>query len=259
VWQLLKAFLSDEDFIDLLRVMQLALIQGEIQGDEIASVRSQLVDEFPAQDEIMNRELVRLLTYLQAPEAAKLFVDRLAEDIPQTEKMQLALHSRFLKAGWTTDKRLSLLKFLEEARNLPGGHSFAGTIEAVSRDFFATFSPDECQLVLADGAKWPTSALSVLAKLQNPDPGTLAQIRNLDRQVKSQDSEAVKRLRTGIIAVLGSSKETASMKYLRELWESEPDRRVTIAIGLAQKPDGENWPLLVRSLPIVEGVPRRKC
>jgi putative heme-binding domain-containing protein len=252
--KLLKAFLSDEDFIDLLRVMQLALIQGEIQGDEIASVRSQLVDEFPAQDEIMNRELVRLLTYLQAPEAAKLFVDRLAEDIPQTEKMQLALHSRFLKAGWTTDKRLSLLKFLEEARNLPGGHSFAGTIEAVSRDFFATFSPDECQLVLADGAKWPTSALSVLAKLQNPDPGTLAQIRNLDRQVKSQDSEAVKRLRTGIIAVLGSSKETASMKYLRELWESEPDRRVTIAIGLAQKPDGENWPLLVRSLPIVEGV-----
>jgi putative heme-binding domain-containing protein len=52
---------------------------------------------------------------------------------------------------------------------------------------------------------------------------------------------------------LGMSKEPASMQYLRELWESEPDRRVTIAIGLAQKPDGENWPLLVRSLSIVEG------
>lgn len=252
--KMLKSFLSDEDFIDLLRVMQVALMKGQIQGDEIAAVRSQLVEEFPAQDELMNRELVRLLTYLQAPEAAKLFVDRLAEDIPQTEKMQLALHARFLKTGWTTDLRLSLLQFLEQAREMPGGHSFAGTIEAVSRDFFATFTNDERQLVLVGGAKWPTSALSVLAKLKKFDSGTLAQIRNLDRQVKSQDTEAVKRLRTGIIAILGSSKEDASMEYLRELWESEPDRRVTIAIGLAQKPEGENWPLLVRSLPIIEGV-----
>jgi putative heme-binding domain-containing protein len=43
------------------------------------------------------------------------------------------------------------------------------------------------------------------------------------------------------------------MAYLREAYEAEPDRRVHIAIGLAQKPDGENWPYLVRSLPIVEG------
>jgi putative heme-binding domain-containing protein len=95
--------------------------------------------------------------------------------------------------------------------------------------------------------------LSVLAKLEEVNPGTLAQIRNLDRQVKSVDTEAAKRLRTGIVAVLGSSKEPASMKYLRELWQSEPDRRVTIAIGLAQQPDDENWPLLVRSLSFVEG------
>ena len=149
--------------------------------------------------------------------------------------------------------RLSMLKFLEEARSMPGGHSFAGMIENVSRDFFANFTEDERQIVLSDGAKWPTSALSVLAKLTDVNAGTLAQIRNLDRQVKSQDTEAVQRLRTGIVAILGMSKEPASMEYLRELWESEPDRRVTIAIGLAQAPDGENWPLLVRALSIVEG------
>jgi putative heme-binding domain-containing protein len=251
--KMLKAFLSDEDFVDLLRVTQLALVKGKIPGDDIAEVRTQFVEEFPAQDERMNRELVRVLAYLQAPEAAKLFTDRLNDDVPTTEKLQAAIHARFLNVGWTTEMRLSMLKFLEEARAMPGGHSFAGMIENVSRDFFANFTEDERQLVLSDGAKWPTSALSVLAKVNDVNAGTLAQIRNLDRQVKSQDSEAVTRLRTGIVAVLGMSKEPASMQYLRELWESEPDRRVTIAIGLAQQPGGENWPVLVRSLSIVEG------
>ena len=65
--KMLKTFVADEDFIDLLRVTQLALIKGQIQGDDIEEMRSQLVDEFPAQDERMNRELVRLLAYLQAP------------------------------------------------------------------------------------------------------------------------------------------------------------------------------------------------
>ena len=251
--KMLKAFVNDDEFIGLLRVMELALIKSKIKGNEIPELRSQLVEEFPSQDEDMNRELVRLLTYLQAPEAVKLFMDRMADDIPSPQKLHVALHARFLTGGWTTESRLAMLKFLEEARNMPGGHSFAGMIENVSRDFFAGFNEDERQLVLADGDKWPTSALSVLAKLNEVNPGTLAQIRNLDRQVKLQDTEAAKRLRTGIVAVLGSSKEPASMKYLRELWQEEPDRRVTIAIGLAQQPDGENWPLLVRSLSIVEG------
>jgi putative heme-binding domain-containing protein len=251
--RMLQAFISDDDFLDLMRVMQLACVHGKITGNDIPELRKQLVDEYPSQDEQMNREVVRLLAYLQAPEAAKLFAARLGTDAPTTERLHVALHSRFLEVGWTTDEKLTVLKFLEEARNFPGGHSFGGMLENVSRDFFASFTEDERQLVLSDGAQWPTSALSVLAKLKDINPGTLAQVRNLDRQVKGQDTEAVKRLRTGIVAVLGTSKEPASMAYLRELWDTEPDRRVTIAIGLAQQPDGDNWEYLVRSLAVVEG------
>ena len=108
--------------------------------------------------------------------------------------------------------------------------------------------------MLADGVKWPTSALSVLAKLpKDPSVETLREIERLDRQVKKLDTDAAKRLRIGIAAVLGASGDAESMAYLRELYEAEPDRRVTIAMCLAQHPDGENWPLLVASLPIVEG------
>ena len=252
--QLLKDYLNDTDFLDLLRVMQVALIKGQVAPDDVSELRSQLSEEYPSRDLRMNRELVRLLVYLQEPTFAPRLVEQLSSDMPNVDKMQLLTHARFLQAGWTIPLKLEVLKAYEEARTLQGGHSFAGYIENISRDFFATFNEKERQLVLADGVKWPTSALSVLAKLpEQPSAASSAQIQKLDRQVKKLDSESAKRLRIGICAVLGASKDPQAMAYLRELFENEPDRRVPIAMGLAQQPDGENWPLLVRSLAIVEG------
>jgi putative heme-binding domain-containing protein len=217
-------------------------------------LREQLSDEYPAADPRMNRELVRLLVYLQEPTLAERLVEQLNSDIPSVDKMQVLMHTRFLTVGWSLPLKLEVLKWLEEARTIQGGHSFGGYIENLSRDFFANFSEEEQRAILADGAKWPTSALSVLAKLpENPSAETITQIIKLDRQAKRLDGEAAKKLRIGVCAVLGSSGDEAAMAYLRELFYQEPDRRVPIAIGLAQKPEGDNWPYLVRSLPIVEG------
>ncbi len=150
---------------------------------------------------------------------------------------------------------MAMLKFLEEARTAPGGHSYLGYIENVSRDFFAGLSDSERQVVLAGGARWPTSALSVLARL--PDKlslETVSELQKLDRQLKRVDGEPARKLRVGITAVLGSSRDPLAMAYLRESYDTEPDRRVVIAMALAQSPDGENWPRLIRSLSIVEGM-----
>jgi len=252
--ELMAGYLTDDDFVDLLRVIELALVQGEVAPESVPELRAQLSDEYPAADLRMNRELVRILVYLQEPTLAERLVEQLNSDIASVEKMQVLMHTRFLQAGWTLPLKLEVLKWLEEARTIQGGHSFGGYVENVSRDFFATFSEDEQRAILADGAKWPTSALSVLAKLPpNPSPETLEQIIRLDRQAKRMDGEAAKKLRIGVCAVLGSAGDDTSMAYLRELFDQEPDRRVPIAIGLAQKPEGENWPYLVRSLSIVEG------
>ncbi len=252
--EFLKGYLTDDDFLDLMRVIQLALLQGQVAPDSVADLREQLSEEYPASDARMNRELLRVLVYLQDPALAERIVDQLNSDLPGVEKMQVLMHARFLQAGWTIPLKLEVLKAYEDARTIQGGHSFAGYIENVSREFFAGFSEEERGLVLADGVKWPTSALSVLAKLpDHPSAETLALVRKLDRQVTKLDSEAAKRLRIGICAVLGASGEPQAAEYLRELFESEPDRRVPIAMGLAQQPDGENWQYLIRSLPIVEG------
>ena len=252
--KLLKGYLTDDEFLDLLRVFQLALMMGEVAGDAVPQLRAQLAEEYPSRDLRMNRELVRLLVYLQDPTFANRLVEQLNSDLPDLERMQLLVHAPFLKTGWRVPLKLEVLKAYEDARTLEGGKSFAGYIENVSRDFFASFDEEDRKLVLAQGAKWPSSALSVLAKLpENPSVQTLAEIEKLDRQVKKLDGEAAKRLRIGICAVLGASGDADAMAYLRELYESEPDRRVSIAMALAQQPEGENWPLLVRSLSIVEG------
>ena len=61
--------MSDPLFLDLLRVVQLALIRGELQPADVPSLSGQLVREYPTRDAMLNRELVRLLAYLQPPEA----------------------------------------------------------------------------------------------------------------------------------------------------------------------------------------------
>ena len=54
--------------------------------------------------------------------------------------------------------------------------------------------------------------------------------------------------------MLGHSGEADSAAYLRNLCDRDPERRGYIAMALAEHPEGENWDVLVRSLPIVEGV-----
>lgn len=252
--QFMSAYLTDDEFVGMLRVIELACVKGEIDGDNVPELRKQLFEEYPARDPRMNRELARILIYLQHPDFAERLVDQLVSDTPSVERMQLLMHAHFLRTGWSTPMKLEVLRGFEEARAIQGGKSFAGYIEKAARDFFAAFDEDEQQLVLADGVKWPSSALSVLAKLpEHPSPETLATIQKMDRKVKRLDTEASKKLRIGICAVLGGSGDEKSMAYLRELFDEEPDRRVTIAMALAQKPEGENWPYLLRSLSIVEG------
>ena len=58
-----------------------------------------------------------------------------------------------------------MLRYFEAVRGVEGGHSVNKYIENFARDFFTNLTLKERQQVIAAGENFPTSALSILAKL----------------------------------------------------------------------------------------------
>ena len=84
------------------------------------------------------------------------------------------------------------------------------------------------------------------------DAETLEVLKEMDKQLDHNSEQAIKRLQIGVVAVLTRSGDAASMAYLREIWDRDPERREAVAMGLAEDPRGENWNYLVRTLPVMQ-------
>jgi putative heme-binding domain-containing protein len=253
-----QGYLSDPNFMDLLRVSQLALLRGPVAASDAPSLGAQLLREYPTKHALLNRELVRLLAYLQPPGVTTSLTKQINSDIPDVEKLQIGAYAPRITDGWQTPDKLVMLSYYEKVRALDGGHSLAGYIENFARDFSVNLTPEERRQLIAAGEHYPMSALSALAKLpDNPAPALLAEIRALDGRLEGMSGEPVARLRVGTVAVLGGSGDAESLQYLRDLYMRDPQRRAPVAMSLTQNPSGENWPILVDSLRTVEGEPAR--
>jgi putative heme-binding domain-containing protein len=249
----MNGFVSDRDFLDMLRVMQVALLRGEIRPDEVPGLKRQLADEFPAGDPLMNRELSRLLVYLQESSIIDRYLTYLKSDAADIDKLHLAMHLRFLESGWTPQQRLALLAYYEEANQREGGGSYARYIINATRDFCKNLTEEDSRIVLAQGQKWPNAALGALYKVPSQiDAELLTSLKALDAKLAAMEGDSVQRLQVGIVAVLARSGDGASQAYLREVFENSPERRQAVALGLAQQPGGPNWNYLLRSLPILD-------
>jgi len=243
------------EFRDTLRVLQLALVRGELQAADVPTLSEEVLKKYPTTDAMSNRELVRLLVYLQPPEAAAVLTKQLESDIPVEDKLHIAAYAARLETGWNTDQKLAMLRYMEAIRGVEGGHSVNKYIENFARDFFTNLSVKERQQVIAAGENFPTSALSILARLpESPGPEVYAEMRKLDQRIEGKEGENFTRLRVGLTAVLGASGEPESLAYLRDVYANDPERRSPIAMSLTMYPDGDNWGVLVDSLRSVDGI-----
>ena len=133
------------------------------------------------------------------------------------------------------------------------GNSVPGYLQNVARDFGKTLTEQEMQVVLEQGDRVPGAALACLFQL--PDQLASEQIKQiiqLDGQIAEQKTDTAKMLKVGVIAVLARDGSSESLVYLRKLYERDPSRRVEVALGLAEQPTGENWEILIRSLPLLD-------
>ena len=243
--------MSDKDFIDLLRVLQLAVLRGDLQPNSVPELKVALADEFPASHHIMNRELIRLMVRLQISNIKSRYLDHLDSELPEQERIHLATHLRFLKTEWTMEEKLRLFKHLKPSTD--AGGSVAGYLENVARDFSKGSESSEALQMLKRGALVPGAALEAVMQLPHElSTEQIEQLVELDQSVTATDNLS-KKLKVAVLAVLARSGEELAMSHLRNVYDNEPGRRVECTIGLAEQPDGPNWPYLVQSLSVVNG------
>jgi putative heme-binding domain-containing protein len=163
------------------------------------------------------------------------------------------MYLRFLASDWTTDRKMDLFRFLQEAKDWDGGSSYPLYLGNAARDFARQLTAEESAEVLRQGAEFPDAALGALFRLPKQMSEDQRQsLQRLDELIDTRTDAASRQLMVGIVAVLARSGDDASMTYLRTIWDRNPERREPAAMGLAQAPHGPNWDYLVRSLPILE-------
>ena len=146
----MQSFISDRDFVDMLRVMQVAIDHGKLPKDSLTELRAELAQEFPAGNPIINRELMRLLAYLKADDPLNRYLAYLESDAPQVEKVHVATHLRFIENGWGPGQKIKVLEILESLRKSEGtGGSFSHYLTNVSTDFAKTLSKEDSFEVFA--------------------------------------------------------------------------------------------------------------
>jgi putative heme-binding domain-containing protein len=253
-------FVSDADFVDMLRLMQLAMIRGQLAPDDVKPVTGWLEPEFPAGNPLITRELATLLAYIQPTGVTQRMLEYArSTDVAQEDRVHTATRLRFLQTGWTTAQKMELILLLEEARKWEGGSNLAKYMEAIQLDFVKTLAPEDHRALLVRGESVPQAALATLFALpEQPDDDTIDELADLYARIPNSADESYHRLRVGIVAVLGTKASEKSMAYLRAIYDTDPDRRQEVAMALAQQPDGRNWDYLVRSIPSLEGAPARE-
>ncbi|MCR9296161.1 MAG: c-type cytochrome [bacterium] len=253
--QMLTGFISDRNFGDLLRLLQVTLHRSGLTHQDVPELAEVLAAEYPVGEPTLNRELFRLLAYVKADSVVPKAISYLQSDAPLADRLHIAMHLRFFDHQWTSAERYAVIKFFEETQPVDWGSSVPLYVMNVTRDMAKDLPMSEARIFVSEGAKWPNAALVSLfqypEKLSESDLRTLKQL-DQDIDKPGFEGEEYKRLRTGIVAMLSQHGDQEAMEYLREIWIRSPERRQAVALGLAQQPNDENWDYLVRSLPVLE-------
>lgn len=249
-----KGFVSDADFLDLLRTMQVALHVCGAKPADFPEVGAFAAQEFPTGNSTINGELIRLATFAQVdlvPEA----VAYLKTDAAMPDRMLIAMHLPMMPHEWTSSERMATLQFLEASLEDQTGGSYALYVMKTSESLSKFLTEREALQILDLGERYPNAAMAALYKLpEQLNAEQIEKLRKLDSAIDQGGLEAdvLKRLKTGITAILSMQNDESAMEHLRERWRKSPDRRATIALAMSQKPNEANWDYLVRSLGVLD-------
>ena len=145
--QVARADLEVEAELDFLRTMEIAFIRDPApdapgRDEARAGLGQALVGRYPHADDRVNRQLERLLAFLQPEGALARLVERLEDDRPPAEEIHTAYCLRAMNQGWTPELRGRVVAWFDDAREFRGAASMEGYVDAIWNDVLDRF-PDE--------------------------------------------------------------------------------------------------------------------
>ncbi|MCP5541455.1 MAG: c-type cytochrome [Akkermansiaceae bacterium] len=144
------AALTDSQRTDLARAYSLALIRMGAPDDATRQrLATRLGAHLPGATPPLNAELLQLLCYLQAPDAAAKGVALLKGAPSQEEQIGYAKSLRHLREGWTRELRADFYRWFTQAAGYKGGASFGLFIEDMKKTALAN-TPDAEKAALKD-------------------------------------------------------------------------------------------------------------
>ena len=249
--EFLDEYISDDDFVDFIRMLQITVLRGDLKTGDIPDLAAALADEFPANDHArINRELLRLLVKLEVGSIRRRYLNYLDSDLSPADRIHAATHLRFLNTEWTRQEKLRIFRHLTPKPDT--ANNVAAYLRNVGNDFGVEFGPEEDLAIIRDGQNSPAAAMDAVLRL--PEKLNAEQVRELielDGRLEGEGRD-VKRLKVAILAMLARDGRDQAMAYLRNVYDREPRRRAEVAIGLAEKPDSDNWSYIIRSLTLVD-------
>jgi putative heme-binding domain-containing protein len=142
--------LTESQMLDALRVLGLCFIRmGEPDAQTARDVASVLNRFYPSKSPKLNRELCRLLVYLNDNQVAAKTLDLLDKAPSQEEQIHYVYCLRALKDQWTLDQRVRYFNWFVTSTTLRGGNSFSGFIKNIRQEAIDRLN-DEQKLALKD-------------------------------------------------------------------------------------------------------------
>ena len=258
VTHFMDGYLNDSEFVDVLRVAQLALVQGEVDPYKIPGFGERIVAEFPAGSGQINKQLAMIIAFMKNvdnPETSKRIVEYFKNsDNQPIDKIYIAMQLRSLGYNLDDNCRFAIVDYLENAILAQDGTTYRNYIGTSIKQLTKNLKrPEQLKRVLENGSKWPNAMLQAFFNLnQRLTPEQVQWVIAADRNMNGEENVTTRKIRLGSIAVLAESRAPEAHEYLREIWQSRPDYRNEICLGLAQQAEGANWSYLVTSMPILD-------
>jgi putative heme-binding domain-containing protein len=138
------AGLDQQQKLEFIRVYHVLFNRfGKPTDAEREAVLRKFDPIFPTKNRYVDGELLNVLVYLEAPDAAANGVALINAAPTQEEQMEYVRALRVLAKGWTPDLRKQYFSWFLKAVNFRGGNSLRGFMKTMRDDATATLTPEE--------------------------------------------------------------------------------------------------------------------